>query len=408
MKYHAWLLALTLGNCSFAQAQMQKPMAQKRLNAELLASDGQPNTGLGASVAVDGNIVAVAAGENPGSVYLFSRLSKGTVTQIATLNASDGAGLFAVAVGENGGLVVAGAPRETIGHNADQGAVYVFLEPEGGWTGNVMETAKLTASDGGANNELGLSVSTTNGVIVAGAYRGGGQGQGEAYVYVEPKGGWANRTETAQLKASNGQTGDGFGGSVSVYGPRVVVGADGFNDDEGIVYVFQEPVGGWKTMTETAQLTHPGSGEFLGISVAVLGKTVVAGAPTTSSGGAVYIYVQPPNGWVSTDTPNATLTEAGSLCLGDTVAIGSTMVAVGDACIRYGHPVRFIGDSVVYLMPKDGWKDSSDGIIIRPKGGDQNSVVAVGKNRVIVGSPLTDVGNSHAQGAAFIFTVPAQ
>lgn len=404
MKFSHWVLSLTL--CACFPAQAQSPAVQKRFDAELLASDGQANAGFGASAAIDGNIVAVANGENPGSVYLFSRLSKGTVTQIAKLSASDGAGLFAVAVGENGRLVVAGAPRETIGHNANQGAVYVFLEPEGGWTGDLMETAKLTASDGGANDELGVSVSTTNGVIVAGSYRGGGQGQGEAYVYVEPKGGWANGTETARLKASNGQTGDAFGGSVAVYGPRVVVGADGFNDDEGIAYVFQEPVGGWKNMTETAQLSHPGTGEFLGFSVAVLGKTVVVGAPSINSGGAAYIYIQPPNGWVSTGTPSATLTEANSKCLGDGVAIGSAMIALGDACVRYGHPVRFTGDSVVYRMPKYGWKDSSDGIVLRPKGGQQNSVVAVGKDRVIVGSPETTVGDNSFQGAAFIFTVP--
>ena len=257
MRFEPWILSLIL--CASFSTQAQSPGAQKRLDAELLASDGKANAGFGASVAVGGDIVAVTAGTKLGSAYLFSRLSKGTVTEIAKLSASDGAGLFGVAVGENGRLVVAGAPTETIGHNANQGAVYVFLEPEGGWTGNVTEAAKLTAADGGANDELGVSVSTTNGVIVAGAYRGGGQGQGEAYVYVEPKGGWANGTETARLKASNGQTGDAFGGSVAVYGPRVVVGADGVNDDEGIAYVFQEPVGGWKNMTETAQLSHPGT-----------------------------------------------------------------------------------------------------------------------------------------------------
>jgi hypothetical protein len=69
-------------------------------------------------------------------------------------------------------------------------------------------------------------------------------------------------------------------------------------------------------------------------------------------------------------------------------------------------PVRFTGDSVVYRMPKYGWKDSSDGIVLRPKGGQQNSVVAVGKDRVIVGSPETTVGDNSFQGAAFIFTVP--
>ena len=111
---------------------------------------------------------------------------------------------------------------------------------------------------------------------------------------------------------------------------------------------------------------------------------------------------------MSTDKPDATLTENGveSKCLGSSVAIGPGMIAAGDDCVRYGHPVRFIGDSVVYLTPPGGWQDTGNGILLRPKGGQQNSLVAVRKNRVIVGSPETTVGNNIEQGAAFIFTVP--
>lgn len=309
--------------------------------------------------------------------------------------------------------MVAGAPNETIGNHPKQGAVYVFVEPALGWTGNITETAKLIASDGGKtdHDQLGVSVSVTNGAIVAGApqFQDFDDGPGEAYVYVEPTGGWVSGTETARLLASNGQDGDAFGESVGVFGPRVVVGADGANTLEGIAYVFQEPVGGWKTMTETAQLSHSGTKEFFGVSVAVSGKTVVIGALYAPPSGAAYIYVEPLGGWVSTDKPNTTLTEANdSRCLGVSVAIGPEMIAVGDDCVRYGHPVRFTGDSVAYLTPSGGWKNSSDGIVLRPKGGQQNSVVAVGKNRVIVGSPWTTVGNNSYQGAAFIFTVPAQ
>jgi hypothetical protein len=410
MKYDAWILALTLSICSFAQAQMQKPTAQKRLNAELLASDGQANDGFGAYIAVDGNLVAVEDGLNPGSVYLYSRLSKGTVTEIAKLSASDGAGLLhGLAVGENGRLVVAGAINEAINNNANQGAVYVFVEPEGGWSGNITETAKLIASDGSPNAFLGISISTTNGVIVAGANQNGGNGPGEAYVYVEPQGGWVSGTETARLTASNRQTGDGFGGSVAVFGPRIVVGADTFEKGNGIAYVFQEPVGGWKTMTETAQLSHPGTGEFFGGSVALSGKTAVIGAKFAPHGGAAYIYIQPANGWVTTDTPNATLTQASSACLGDNVAIGPGMIAAGDPCVRWGLGKRTTtGDAVVYLEPSGGWQNSSDGIVIRPFRSRQSNVVAVGKNRVIVGADMTNVGKNQAQGAAFIYTIPVE
>jgi hypothetical protein len=410
MKYQAWLLALTLSICGFGQAPIQKPTAQRRLNAELLASDGQANAGFGAYVSANGNIVAVADGYTPGSVYLYSRLSKGTVTEIAKLNASDGTPLFqGLAVGENGSLVVAGAISETVNHHPNQGAVYVFVEPEGGWTGNITETAKLTASDGAANDQLGISVSTTNGVIVAGAYLAGDEGQGEAYIYVKPTGGWASGIETARLAASNGLTGDGFGSSVSMYGPRVVVGAFGVNNFQGMAYVFQEPLGGWKTVTETAQLSHSGDGEFFGAAVAVSGKTVLIGAPFAPPRGGAFIYVQPPDGWVSTNIPDATLSETSADCLGSDVAIEPTMIAVGDDCVHWGSGKnKTMGDTVVYLEPSGGWQNSSDGVVIRPFRSGQSSVVAVAKNRVIVGSPGTTVENEVDQGAAFIYTVPAQ
>ena len=405
MKFNPWVLSLIL--CACFPAQAQSPAAQKRLDAELLASDGQANDGFGAWVAVDGSIVAATNGLNPGPVYLFSRLARGTTTEIAKLSASDGTPLLqGLAVGENGRLVVAGAINETINNNPNQGAVYVFVEPEGGWSGNITETAKLTASDGSPDAFLGISVSTTNGVVVAGA---DGNGPGEAYVYVEPPGGWASGTETARLTASNGQTGDGFGASVSVFGPRIVVGADTVNDGEGAAYVFQEPVGGWKTMTETAQLTHSGTGEFFGGSVAVSGKTVVIGAKFAPHGGAAYIYIQPANGWVTTETPNATLTEANSGCLGDNVAIESGMIAAGDQCIAWGRGKNQTkGDAIVYLEPSGGWQNSSGGIVIRPFRSRQSNAVAVGENRVIIGTDMTNVGNNQGQGAAFIYTVPAR
>jgi hypothetical protein len=81
------------------------------------------------------------------------------------------------------------------------------------------------------------------------------------------------------------------------------------------------------------------------------------------------------------------------------------MIAVGDACVRYGGG-KIVGDSVVYLASKNGWQNSSAGIVLRPKGGLQSSSVAVGKERVIVGSPWTTVGNNVEQGAAFLYSIP--
>jgi len=419
MKFHSWFLALTLCTSGLVQAQIQKPTALKRLDAVLLASNGKSEGTLGTSVAVSGNVVAVATAQPNFPVYLFSRLAKGTTHEIATVSASDGALLYSVAVGNNGRLVVAGAINETIGNHPGAGAVYVFVEPAGGWTGNTTETAKLSASDAGTTNydNLGASLATTNGVIVAGAPQFDGviNGPGEAYVFVEPKGGWVNGTETARLKASDGQLGDVFGGAIAVVGPRVVVGAP-HHDANGAAYVFQEPRGGWKTMTETAELANAGSREGLGDSVALLGgnpSTVAVGAPGATPRGAVYIYVEPAGGWVNTSTPTATITSPKSLtsphqCLGVYLAIGPQLLAVGDNCEIYGHNGSSIGDTYVYLTPEGGWHDYEGGIAIRPKGAMYASIPAVAGNRVIIGAPDTTVGNNSYEGEVLIYTVPVQ
>jgi hypothetical protein len=113
-------------------------------------------------------------------------------------------------------------------------------------------------------------------------------------------------------------------------------------------------------MTETAQLTHMGSAEELGASVAVLGgkpSTVVVGAPSATPHGAAYVYVEPAGGWVSTNTPTAVLTESHSTskCLGLPVAIGPQMIALGDECVTYGPNGTVMGDTDVFLTPQGGW-----------------------------------------------------
>ena len=91
-------------------------------------------------------------------------------TQAAKLTASDGAAddFLGVSVGVAGNTIVADAPYDLVGANSHEGAVYVFVEPAGGWA-NGTQTAKLTSSDGAANDEFGYSVAVSGATIVAGA-----------------------------------------------------------------------------------------------------------------------------------------------------------------------------------------------------------------------------------------------
>ena len=91
------------------------------------------------------------------------------------------------------------------------------------------QTAKLTASDGAADDDFGISVSISGNTVVVGADDatvGGNSDQGAAYVFTEPGSGWTSMTQTAKLTASDGAANDYFGYSVSISGNTVVVGAD--------------------------------------------------------------------------------------------------------------------------------------------------------------------------------------
>jgi hypothetical protein len=68
-----------------------------------------------------------------------------------------------------------------------------------------VQQAKLTASDGGDNDQLGGAVAAAGNTVVAGA-----ENHNAAYVFVMPSGGWPETaTETAELRASDGAQGDG-------------------------------------------------------------------------------------------------------------------------------------------------------------------------------------------------------
>jgi len=97
----------------------------------------------------------------------------------------------------------------------------------------LQENAKLPASDGAAGDFFGNSVAVDGDTVVVGArfdHVGNNIGQGSAYVFVKPAGGWARLLqESAKLVASDGATNDLFffttlDPSVAVSGDTVVVG----------------------------------------------------------------------------------------------------------------------------------------------------------------------------------------
>ena len=172
---------------------------------------------------------------------------------LAELAPNGSAAVFGQSTSVSGGTAVVGS----WGDSDSTGAAYVFVQPSGFPT-KISQTARLTASDGMPNDRFGYSVSISENTVIVGA-PGANDGEGKAYVFVKPATGWTDMTETAQLTASDGQTGDQFGNSVSISGNTAIVGAYahavGSNAGQGAAYIFVQAASGWSNMTQTAELT---------------------------------------------------------------------------------------------------------------------------------------------------------
>jgi FG-GAP repeat protein len=347
--------------------------------------------------------------------------------EAAKLTASDGAtdDFFGFSVAVDGDTVVVGAKEDDLGANTDQGSAYVFVKPAGGWA-NATETAKLTASDGAANDQFGVSVAISGDTVIVGSWfddNAGLGGPGSAYVFVRPPGGWLGAlNETAKLSASDSQAGDSFGISVAVSGETVVVGAnlDDFGDTfsaQGSAYVFVRPAGGWAgALNEDAKLSASDKAETdrFGNSVAISGDTVVVGASldnlgTNTDQGSAYVFVKPTGGWAGALNEDAKLTAsdgAGGDNFGYSVAVSGDTVAAGAILDTVDGAGK--GSAYVFVKPATGWASTSsfDAKLTASDGATGDffgASVAIIGDTVVAGARFGPGANHADQGAAYVF-----
>ena len=372
--------------------------------AKLTASDGATNDFFGRSVAVSGDTIVVGAGLddiganiNQGSAYVFVKPAggwSGALTENAKLIAADGGfdDQFGFSVAVNGDTIVVGGVFDDIGPNVSQGSAYVFVKPAEGWSGTLIQNAKLTASDGAANDILGTSVAVSGDTIVVGAGLddiGANINQGSAYVFVKPAGGWSGAlTQNAKLTASDGVASDFFANTgVALIGDTIVVGTQsddiGANFDQGSAYVFVKPPGGWSgALTESAKLTASDGApsDSFGFSVAVSGDTVVVGAPFDDIGahlgqGSAYVFVKPASGW------SGALAEEDKLIASD-----------GTAGDEFGRSVAVSGGIIAVGSDRDdigaNGEQGSAYVFVRPEA-DLGVIKAGSPDPVLAGNDLT-------------------
>ncbi len=288
---------------------------------------------------------------------------------------------------------------------------------------NQTEDALLRASNAGAGDQVGYSVSLSGDRALVGAPFEDGPTDtaadaGAAYVFEFQNGVW---TQTAVLRASNSQANDQFGYSVSLSGDRALVGApfeDGPTDtaaDAGAAYVFDFAGGMW-TEAPIMRASNADPNDQFGWSVSLDGDRALVGAhledgtaPTTGNAGAAYVFEFAGGVWTQASILRAS-NLTGSDEFGYAVSLSGDRALVG--AIKGNGEQNESGTAYIFERTVSGnpstitWDQTA---LLRSIGGtvpDQfGYAVSLSGDRAFVGAPLYDgpANNTNDAGAAYVF-----
>ncbi len=275
------------------------------------------------------------------------------------------------------------------------------------------QSAKLSASTGAAQDNLGWSVATnSNGrSIVAGAMGSiyTGSTPGSAYLWDYSGGAW----KETRLQGDGVKQADSFGENVSISGDgnTIVVGAPGWNSNadknNGSAYVFSRSDGAWRRQKLVAG--DGADGDWFGAETAVSndGSLIVIAARNRNDlgekSGCVYLFRKSSGTWsqvLKLEPSDGTA----KMRFGDDVAVNKdgTVLVVGSSGIDFYHPL--VGKAYAYRWNGSSWveyKLSVDGL----KAGDHYGlyVALSGDGNTAVVGAANDSEKAAYAGAAYVY-----
>jgi hypothetical protein len=342
----------------------------------------------------------------------------------------------------------------------EAGAVYVFVRDGTSWS----QQAYLKPSNTDAGDLFGWPVAISGDTVVVGtAYEDsaatGVDGDAEddsasdagaVYVFVRDGTTWSQQ---AYLKASNTESMDGFGESVSISGDTVVVGANGEDSkatgidgdqtdnslqNSGAAYVFVRSGTTW-SQQGYVKASNTGWHDQFGISAAVSGDTALVGAWVEKSSatgidgdqsdnsaygaGAAYVFTRSGTTWSQQAYLKASNTEAWDYfgrpvsLSGNAAVIGASMESSSSTGVD-GNQGNGSGESgAAYLFSRQGDQWSQEAYLKASNTGAQDhfgSPVALCGDTVVSGAPREDSdasgvngfqqdNDANAAGAAYVF-----
>jgi hypothetical protein len=272
---------------------------------KILAPDAEASDHFGGPVSISGDYAIVGApgedegGTKAGAAYIYYRdpetntWDTGTKILAPDTEAYD---WFGDSVSISGDYAIVGASAEDDG-GTDAGAAYIYYRDPA--TDIWDSGTKILATDPGASDYFGQSVSISGDYAIVGAvYEDeGGSSAGAAYIYHRDPATdtWDSGTK---ILATDPEASDYFGVSVSISGDYAIVGALGAGDggtDAGAAYIYyRDPAtntwdSGTKILAPDAEVY-----DYFGGSVSISGDYAIVGAVYEDEGGtnagAAYVY----------------------------------------------------------------------------------------------------------------------
>lgn len=400
-------------------------------------------------------------GNNGGVVYIYNfdattgqweldqtiGTNQNTAAGIPGLDGDDSFG-FAIDVTNDGAgnrtLVVGARGEDTVAGNSGAAYIYDFNAGADAWE----YTQQIKASDAQASDNFGFSVAIEGGVVVIGSPTEdtGGSNDGSTYVYQldAARAAGDQWIERGVLRAPDRASSSGgqFGYSVDISGDTVVVG-DPFNDEGtgdngGRVHVFRHVENGAGVTDDTWEFEasidqgDKGTNDNLGISVAIEGDTIIAGAYRNSRSGegdrgSAYLFTRAGTTW----TQSQELAPGDENVLNDNETFGRGVAISSDGAggFRYmvgaeladvtnlpnGNSGFWVGKAEIFSG--DAGSATSDELLSVPASDlfdldadneiGRNVTLSADGNTAVVGAPLLGDGSSatdqNRYGAALVY-----
>ncbi len=303
---------------------------------KLNASDGQVDDVFGLSMTFAGETLAISAykqNHNTGAVYLFDQSPTGVWEEVQKLLPSDTAlyQQFGYSISGIENYLIIGA-QNNAENGTNSGAAYIFnRDSNGTW----IESKKLTASDGEAHDNFGISVAITTNTAVVGAWYDDDsiENSGAAYIFEYLSNDWV---EVAKVKASDISSGSGYATSVAIENQTLVVGAASINNNDthtGSAYVYEKSSGVW-SQTQKLIPTNGAAQDRFGLHVAINNNRIVCGISGNDengpSRGAVQVFEKQNNvNWNATQKLLACDLGSDYANFGNGVALSKNLVVAG-------------------------------------------------------------------------------